>query len=189
MNSDCFRAASAGWSERSIWRVMRSADARRTFRITRDQTDACPTFHRSILVPLVLFASFPPTNRSRLLAAAELIRPPSDPRRAPADLRTECRADHSLAPAPLPPPSWGGGSGPGQTKEHHYLNVSACLIHFPASLLPPEAEVDNVGEKATGALHICHCTIFLPPPLLLHPLHPHDFPNFITIIGLSASSE
>lgn len=38
------------------------------------------------------------------------------------------------------------------------------LIHFTASLLPPEAEVDNVGEKATGALLICHCTRFLPPP-------------------------
>lgn len=38
------------------------------------------------------------------------------------------------------------------------------LIHFTASPLPPEAEVDNVGEKATGALLICHCTMFLPPP-------------------------
>lgn len=67
------------------------------------------------------------------------------------------------------------------------------FIHFTASLLPPEAEVDNVGEKATGTVLICHCTLchyFCTPsvhyslmvyPILLQLL------GFLQALNLAAS--
>lgn len=59
------------------------------------------------------------------------------------------------------------------------------LIHFTATLLPPEGEVDNVSEKAMGAFPILSLfSLHTSPHLLL----PHGLPNCMMFIRAPAST-
>lgn len=88
MNSNCSELLLPVWSDRSIWWVMRSTDARQTFRITRDSNKldgllpaegaSAPCSRRSTAVIWInpcfvgLVCWFSPTNRSRFSCSVRI---------------------------------------------------------------------------------------------------------------------